>query len=197
MNKPIYEQDKETLVKTVMSQAVEHSERVVLVDEQDQVVGTEEKMRAHELGLLHRAFSVFVYRRGEKGLEFLLQKRHSEKYHCGGLWTNTCCSHPRLNESIVEAGERRLREEMSLAIALRHVGSFIYRASFSNGLTEHEFDHVLIGEYNGKDPIVIDPLEVEEYRWMDCETLQKELSNQTLLYTPWIKPALHIALEGL
>jgi len=172
-------------------------ELIVLVDDQDQVIGTEEKMRAHELGLLHRAFSVFIYRYTAQGLEFLLQKRHPTKYHCGGLWTNTCCSHPRLHESILIAGERRLREEMSLNILLRSAGSFIYRASFDNGLTEHELDHVLIGEYNGLEPIQIAPLEVEEYCWMHLETLQQELSNRPLLYTPWIKPALQIALEGL
>lgn len=179
-------------------------EKVILVDEQDQQIGIEEKMRAHELGLLHRAFSVFVYRRchdsqedDKQTLEFLLQKRHTTKYHCGGLWTNTCCSHPREHESVLEAAKRRLKEEMSLDINLRQVGSFIYKASFSNGLTEHEFDHVLIGEYEANNTIVIHPEEVEEYRWIGLEALQKALSDTPLLYTPWIQPALKIALEGI
>lgn len=173
------------------------NDSVILVDEQDQEIGIEEKMRAHELGLLHRAFSVFVYQYVDQQLMFLLQKRHLKKYHCGGLWTNTCCSHPRYQESILQAGERRLKEEMSLQIPLKQLGSFIYRASLSNGLIEYEFDHVLIGEYNGRDPIVIDALEVEEYRWISAGTLQEELRNQPSLYTPWIKPALDIVLEGL
>ncbi len=174
-------------------------ERVVLVDAEDQEIGTEEKMLAHELGLLHRAFSVFIYRYRDQdqALEFLLQKRQITKYHCGGLWTNTCCSHPRQQEPILDAGQRRLKEEMSLDIPLKSAGSFIYQASFNNGLTEHEFDHVLIGEYNGIDPIQIDPLEVDEYRWISLEMLQRDLSESPLLYTPWIKPALHIALEAL
>src|SRR5262245_48260979 len=107
-------------------------ESVILVDEQDQILGTEEKIRAHELGLLHRAFSVFVYRKTKNDVELLLQQRHFEKYHCGGLWTNTCCSHPRLSETIVEAAERRLKEEMSLTLPLTPIGNFIYRAAFSN-----------------------------------------------------------------
>lgn len=201
-------------------------EKVILVNEQDQPIGVEEKIRAHELGLLHRAFSVFIYRRNkhdrphkDQTLEFLLQKRHHAKYHCGGLWTNTCCSHPRENESVLTGAERRLKEEMSLDINLKQVGSFIYKASFSNGLTEYEFDHVLIGEYledNNQDNskvnktslethshikndnrIVIHPEEVEEYCWISLDRLQKALNDTPALYTPWIKPALKIALEGI
>lgn len=182
-----------------------NSENVVLVDNQDREIGIEEKMRAHELGLLHRAFSVFIYRyqdntqnnTRENTVEFLLQKRKLTKYHCGGLWTNTCCSHPRQQESVLAAGSRRLKEEMSLNTPLRAVGSFIYRASFDNGLTEHEFDYVLIGEYNGIDPIHINSQEVEEYRWMNLFTLEQDLINRPALYTPWLKPGLQIALEGL
>jgi len=179
------------------------TEHVVLVDEQDQVLGTEEKMKAHELALLHRAFSVFVYRKtkdkisGEELIEFLLQQRHVEKYHCGGLWTNTCCSHPRLNETVREGAERRLKEEMSLVLSLTAVGAFQYKASFENGLTEHEFDHVFIGEYDGVQVIILDPQEVQDYRWISVNELIQELSLHSEQYTPWFKPAFHLVLEGL
>src|SRR5688500_14875256 len=112
-------------------------EHVILVDKQDTMLGVEEKIKAHQLALLHRAFSVFVYRKQAGSIEFLLQQRHKNKYHSGGLWTNTCCSHPRVGESIVFAGERRLKEEMSVQVPLIPVGSFQYFTKFENGLTEH------------------------------------------------------------
>jgi isopentenyl-diphosphate delta-isomerase type 1 len=184
-----------------MSSIVSSIETVILVNEHDQEVGTEEKMLAHKMGLLHRAFSVFIYRRQDNNLEFLLQRRQLTKYHCGGLWTNTCCSHPRLQESVQMAAERRLKEEMSLSIPLTVVGSFIYQASFDNGLIEHEFDHVLIGEYlrekHENDSIQVDPQEVLEYRWIGLSELQQELKENPKLYTPWLKPALEIALTAL
>ena len=106
-------------------------DHVVLVDENDQVLGIEEKIKAHELALLHRAFSVFIYRKQKDSIEFLLQQRHQNKYHCGGLWTNACCSHPRLNEDVLLAGQRRLNEEMSINIPLNFVDTFIYKAKFT------------------------------------------------------------------
>lgn len=173
------------------------AEQVVLVNENDEVLGTEDKIRAHELALLHRAFSVFVYRKQNGMVEILLQQRHHNKYHCGGLWTNTCCSHPRLGEGIVEAGKRRLQEEMALNVPLRQVGSFQYKAKFPNGLTEHEFDHVLVGEYREEQPIVFDPTEVEAFRWIKTEDLIQALSDFPHQYTPWFKPALQFVLEDL
>lgn len=172
---------------------------MVLVDEQDQVVGVEEKLKAHQLGLLHRAFSVFIYRQSLDGMdvEFLLQQRHVDKYHCGGLWTNTCCSHPRLNEDIVLAGQRRLKEEMSIDLPLRRIGAFKYKASFENGLTEHEFDHVLVGEYDGLQPIVLDPNEAQDYRWIAKKRLLRELDLYAEHYTPWLKQAFNLVLEDL
>lgn len=175
-------------------------ERVILVDEQDKPIGTEEKIRAHELGLLHRAFSVFVFRHNKEEnseLQFLLQQRHPDKYHCGGLWTNSCCSHPRENETVALAAQRRLKEEMSLDIVLRPVGSFVYRAEFSNGLTEYEFDHVLLGEYLEGMPILMDANEVQSFAWVTVTQLKQALELQPHLYTPWFKPALTIALEAL
>lgn len=175
-------------------------ENVVLVDAEDKVIGVEEKLKAHQLGLLHRAFSVFIYRKNLEDpntFEFLLQQRHVNKYHCGGLWTNTCCSHPRLNEDIILAGQRRLKEEMAIELALKHVGSFQYKASFDNGLTEHELDHVLLGEYDGVQTIVLDPREAQDFCWVSISRLQKELNLHKEHYTPWFKPAFDLVLEDL
>jgi len=130
-------------------------------------------------------------------IEFLLQQRQKDKYHCGGLWTNACCSHPRLEEEIVLAGQRRLKEELSIEVSLKKVGTFHYKAQFENGLTEHELDHVLIGEYDTRFPIVLDPLEVQDFRWMTLEQIKNELSLQSKQYTPWFKPALNLVLEDL
>ncbi len=170
---------------------------VVLVDSDDNIIGTEEKLRAHQLGLLHRAFSVFVYRRQGSAIELLLQQRHIDKYHCGGLWTNTCCSHPAINENIVAAAERRLQEEMSMALSLRHVAAFEYRAEFDNGLIEHELDHVLLGEYHNNSTIQNDPKEVQDYRWLSMEEIDAMLRKTPEVFTPWFHPALNIVKEAL
>lgn len=167
------------------------SEMVILVDEQDNNIGLEEKMRAHELGLLHRAFSVFILRKHEQRLELLLQQRQQNKYHCGGLWTNTCCSHPRVGETAVQAGERRLMEEMGMTAVLQEIGSFMYRAEFTNGLVEHEFDHVLVGMYNGED-IQFNTMEVQAYKWVTIADLKLDLAKNAHLYTPWLANALAI-----
>lgn len=168
-------------------------EHVILVDQHDQPVGTAEKMAAHQQGLLHRAFSVFIFKKTPNGsLELLLQKRHPKKYHCGGLWTNTCCSHPRVGETILEAGKRRLQEEMGFVVPLESVGHFSYKAEFSNGLTEHEFDHILIG-YIGEQKIEPNPVEVIDTAWMPLDSLFEKLDKDPKKYTPWFKPALEIA----
>ncbi len=172
------------------------SEMVVLVDDQDNAIGFEEKIQAHRLGLLHRAFSVFVVRERNNEIETLLQQRYDKKYHCGGLWTNTCCSHPRSEEQVIAAAERRLQEEMGLHISLRAVGSFMYRAEFANGLVEHEFDHVLIGKYNDE-AIKLNPQEVQAYRWVTLSSLQEGLITSPHLYTPWLKPALEIVIANM
>lgn len=172
-------------------------ENVVLVDNHDNVIGYEEKLKAHQLGLLHRAFSVFVYRKNEKTIELLLQQRHIDKYHCGGLWTNTCCSHPTVDENIISAGERRLQEEMSMKVPLQHVASFQYRAEFDNGLIEHELDHVLLGEYRDNSIIQNDPKEVQDYRWLSLEKIDDMLRKAPEMFTPWFYPALNIVKEAL
>ncbi len=166
-------------------------ESVVLVDAQDNKIGTAEKLHAHRLGLLHRAFSVFILRKQDGIIELLLQQRNVDKYHCGGLWTNTCCSHPRNDEDVVLAAERRLQEEMGLHIKLQLLSAFIYRAEFANGLVEHEYDHVLLGWYNNE-TFKINSDEVQDFRWISLIELQDGLECEPQIYTPWLSPALRI-----
>ena len=157
-------------------------ELVVLVDENDTQIGLMPKMEAHEKAVLHRAFSVFVF--NEKG-ELMLQQRAAHKYHSPLLWTNTCCSHQRDGETNIEAGKRRLQEEMGFSTELKEVFSFTYKAPFDNGLTEHEFDHVLIGYYN--DQPKINPDEVEAYKWMMLADVKKDIEEHPENYTAWFK----------
>lgn len=171
-------------------------ESVILVDEQDCAIGTEEKLCAHQQGLLHRAFSVFVFRRRGAAMEVLLQQRHPQKYHCGSLWTNACCSHPRPGESVVDAAQRRLQEEMGLTLPLTVVGHFIYHAQLDNNLIEHELDHVLIG-YTDAVTIAFNPEEVMDYAWVDSIALQQSMASRASHYTPWLKRAYDIALRNI
>ncbi|MGX5820011.1 isopentenyl-diphosphate Delta-isomerase [Chitinophaga lutea] len=157
---------------------------VILVNEQDEPVGTMEKMEAHQKGLLHRAFSVFVT--NTKG-EMLLQQRARDKYHCGGLWTNTCCSHPLPGEDTLAAAHRRLQEEMGFDCPLHELFSFTYRAMFDNGLTEHEFDHVYLGKYDG--PLLPDAAEVQTYRYLSIPDIRLWMETQPGDFTPWFKLA--------
>ena len=157
-------------------------EKVLLVNQQDQILGKMEKIEAHEKGLLHRAFSVFIY--NDKN-ELLLQKRAFSKYHTPGLWTNTCCSHQRENESNIEAGKRRLQEEMGFNTELENQFSFIYKAPFSNGMTEHEYDHILIGYYNGEPQP--NPDEVVEWKWMNLDSIEEDIHHNPDNYTAWFK----------
>jgi len=163
---------------------------LILVDEKDTPIGTAEKLEAHEKALLHRAFSVFVFRHNEDDIELLLQQRAHDKYHCGGLWTNTCCSHPAPGEQTVAAGERRLHEELGFSTTLTDVGHFIYRAEFDNGLVEHELDHVLVGWYQGE-VININPDEVAAVKWLNLQAVK----DQALSFTPWFGQAFEIALS--
>lgn len=157
-------------------------EHVILVNENDEQIGLMPKLEAHEKAVLHRAFSVFVF--NKKG-ELLLQQRAVEKYHSPLLWTNTCCSHQRAGESNIEAGKRRLQEEMGFVTELKEVFSFIYKAPFDNGLTEHELDHVMVGEFE-EDPN-INPEEVESFKWMQLEDVKKDIASNPELYTAWFK----------
>lgn len=157
-------------------------EKVVLVNSENVKQGLMGKMEAHQKGILHRAFSVFVF--NDKG-ELLLQQRALEKYHSPGLWTNTCCSHQRDGESNIEAGKRRLFEEMGFSCDLEEQFSFLYKASFDNGLTEHELDHVMIGYWNN-DP-EINPEEVASFKWMPMDEVKKDIEEHPELYTAWFK----------
>ena len=155
-------------------------ENVVLVDKSDQPVGLMEKIQAHKEGKLHRAFSVLIF--NDKG-EMLIHKREKNKYHCGGLWTNACCSHPRENESPEEAAKRRLKEEMGFTTNVEFVDSFIYKAEFENGLTEHEFDHLFIGKFNSNPKP--NPSEVEDWKYVSIEKLQKDINEKPENFTAW------------
>lgn len=158
--------------------------QVILVNERDEPTGAMEKIEAHEKGLLHRAFSVFIF--NEQG-EMLLQQRAPGKYHSPNLWTNACCSHPAPGEEVSAAAHRRLKEEMGFDTELEKAFAFTYRAEFENGLTEHEFDHVFVGRYNG--PVNPDPLEVSRYRYLNLRELRKELQEKPGLFTEWFKIA--------
>ena len=159
-------------------------ENVILVDKNDNQVGLMPKLEAHQKGLLHRAFSIFIF---NSKYELLLQKRASTKYHSGGLWTNTCCSHPREGEETLDAANRRLIEEMGIQTSLRKVHDFIYRAELDNDLTEHEFDHVFYGVYN-EDPI-INKGEADDFKWIDMDSLNKDIRTNGNNYTVWFKIA--------
>ena len=157
-------------------------EQVILVNEQDEPIGVMNKMEAHEKAVLHRAFSVFVL--NDKN-EVMLQQRAHHKYHSPLLWTNTCCSHQRAGETNIEAGKRRLSEEMGFVVELKELFHFIYKAPFDNGLTEHELDHVMIG-YSNQTPI-INPDEVESWKWMTIEAIKEDMALYPELYTVWFK----------
>lgn len=167
-------------------------DKVILVNANDQAIGVAEKLQAHQQGLLHRAFSVFVMRHHHQQLETLLQQRQISKYHGGGLWTNTCCSHPQPEETVLMAAERRLQEELGFSVQLSEVGVFTYRAEFSNGLVEHEIDHVLIGEFNPAIRIIPNVDEVMATRWISIEDAAEEYQNNPNHYTPWFLQALNI-----
>lgn len=157
-------------------------EQVVLVNENDEKIGLMGKLEAHQKAVLHRAFSVFIF--NDKN-ELMLQQRALDKYHSPGLWANTCCSHQRDGETSIEAGKRRLMEEMGFSTEIKETISFIYKAPFDNGLTEHELDHILVGTFEGKPNI--NPDEVAAWKWMDLEMVKTDIQNKPSLYTEWFK----------
>jgi len=165
---------------------------VILVDENDNEIGTEEKMKAHQEGKLHRAFSIFVF--NSKG-QLLLQKRAKSKYHSGGLWTNTCCSHPNPGESLEKAVQRRLKEEMGFYCELKEIFSFVYKANFDNGLTEYEYDHVFMGKFDGEpNP---NPEEVDEWKWVSLEELKKDIQENPDNYSYWLRASIDKVISYL
>jgi len=153
---------------------------IILVNEQDEPVGTMEKMEAHRKALLHRAFSIFIF--NGKG-EMLLQQRALRKYHSAGLWTNACCSHPKPGEDTLPAAENRLQYEMGFSIELKKIFEFTYRSVFENGLTEYEFDHVFAGIYDG--PIVPEKDEVNDYCFKSLDAIRESLQTHPSKYTSW------------
>lgn len=157
-------------------------EQVVLISEDDQILGQMGKMEAHINGILHRAFSVFLF--NENG-EMLLQKRAADKYHSPNQWTNACCSHPRMGETYKEAANRRLKEELGIETPIEEKFHFIYKANVGGDLIEHERDHVFIGDYNGD--FVLDPSEVAEVRYISMENLDKEMEEHPENFTEWFK----------
>lgn len=157
-------------------------ELVILVNQKDEKIGLMPKQEAHEKAMLHRAFSVFIFNDNN---ELLLQQRALNKYHSPGLWTNTCCSHQRDGESNIDAGKRRLKEEMGFDTSLKETLSFIYKAPFDNGLTEHEYDHILTGCYNGIPKI--NRNEVASWKWMSLADIHQDIQKNPGHYTAWFK----------
>lgn len=157
-------------------------EKVILVDEQDNAVGTMEKLEAHRKGILHRAFSILIF--NSQG-QLLLQKRSLEKYHSGGLWTNTCCSHPFPGETLEQATQRKLKQEMGIDLQPEFAYKFIYKASLDNDLIEHEYDSVFTGLYDGKPAINKD--EVADWKFVDISSLKQDIAENPDRYTYWFK----------
>ena len=157
---------------------------VILVNEEDTVLGSVEKMEAHQKALLHRAFSIFIF--NSKG-EMLLQQRALNKYHSGGLWTNACCSHPQPGETTIDAAVKRLQEEMGFTTTITKAFDFIYKVPFENGLTEYEFDHVFVGDY--EDVIHVNPHEVSDYCYKTIVEIRSSLESHPQKYTAWFKIA--------
>jgi isopentenyl-diphosphate delta-isomerase len=160
------------------------TETLILVDEHDNPVGTGEKLDVHRRGLLHRCFSIFVL---DAHGRVLMQKRAASKYHSGGLWTNTCCGHPVAGEEVADAARRRLGEEMGFECALEELFTFVYRAELDHGLTEHEFDHVFLGRYEG--PLTPDPEEADGYSWERVAFVADDMERRPEVYTVWSRIA--------
>ena len=164
-------------------------DEVILVDSDDNFIGTMEKMKAHQTGELHRAFSIYLI--NDKG-NFLLQRRAADKYHSAGLWTNACCSHPRPDETTMAAAIRRLDEEMGIVTSLNHIYHFTYKVEFDNGLIEHELDHVYLGTFN--DSPKPNPKEVMEWKYMSTNDIIKDVEEHPENYTEWFKMSYEIVI---
>ena len=171
----------------------ERSENLVLVDLFDRECGTAAKLSAHRGPHLHRAFSVFLLSPDKK--QVLLQKRAFTKYHSGGLWANSCCSHPRAGEEVVPSAEARLKEELGMTCPLREIGHFVYEAAFPDGIAEYEYDHVLLGTYEGA--LTPDPEEIESVRWVTLGETAEELKNYPERFAVWFRTAFPMVLEAL
>ncbi|EKT55342.1 isopentenyl-diphosphate Delta-isomerase [Providencia burhodogranariea] len=167
------------------------NENIILVDENDTEIGTMPKLLAHQLGKLHRAFSVFIF--NNKG-ELLIQQRAAHKYHSAGQWANSCCSHPRPNETTLNAAKRRLIEELGFSTAISPAGHLIYHSDVSGGLIEHEYDHLFVGHYNQE--VSPNPDEVAATRWVTISQLRNEIESTPEQFTPWLKMILEQLSKG-
>ncbi|MDD9175534.1 isopentenyl-diphosphate Delta-isomerase [Aliivibrio finisterrensis] len=176
------------------------TEQVILVNQQGETIGTMEKLEAHQKGLLHLAFSVLLYRKTEDEYEFLLQKRADCKYHSKGKWSNTCCSHPRLHESVELAGERRLEEEIGItsvnANVFENLGWFIYQAELENGLSEHEQDYILLANTPDVE-FTLNPDEVSDIQWWSQSRIKQELTNNPTVFSVWFETVFDKATQYL
>ena len=172
----------ETRVRLSLSPQKIMPVKIILVDKKDREIGADFKMKVHKEGKLHRAFSIFIF--NSKG-DLLLQKRSLKKYHSGGLWTNTCCSHPNFGETILFAAHKRLKEEMGFDCDLKEIFSFVYKAKLDKDIIEHEFDHVLIGKFD-RNP-KINNNEVEDFKWVSPKFLASDIKNNSNAYSYWLK----------
>jgi isopentenyl-diphosphate Delta-isomerase len=171
--------------------AASDTQKVILVDERDNPTGLEEKLKAHQNGgKLHRAISIFVF--NKKG-ETMLQQRAMSKYHAAGKWSNTCCSHPMYEESVDAAAHRRLMEEMGFDCDMRKVFTFIYKAEVGNGLTEHEYDHVIFGSYDGEPKL--NKEEAMDFRWVPLDKLHDEIIKTPDRFSPWLRIVLDRVID--
>ena len=169
-------------------------EQVILVDRDDNQIGQVEKLYAHKHCLLHRAFSIFIYRFNGDKAEYLIHKRNRNKYHSGGLWTNSCCSHPRPLENLLDATSRRLKEEIGIRAKLDKIGSYYYKAKLGEEIFEHEIDHIFIGQWLG-DKIEANPEEIEDIAWKTAAEIDTELKHSPKTFTTWFKPVFDLVKE--
>ena len=184
------------IVMDNMSRDIARDDKLILVDAYDHEIGTATKEQAHRESLLHRAFSVVLIREMDGRTEILLSRRAAGKYHSAGLWANSCCSHPRAGEEIAEAALRRVPEELGVqAESLVEIGSFVYRAVFENGITEYEYDHVLIARCAGEPQL--DPTEVDAVRWVTPDELSRELTETPSVFAPWALTVLPMVLRAI
>lgn len=172
---------------------------IPLVDDEDRIIGYESKEVVHQKGLLHRAFSIFIYRDLGNTRKFLLQQRSAIKYHCANLWSNTCCSHPYWDElSMKDNAKQRLEEEFGFICPLQKIGSFKYHANLSNHLIEHEIDHIFIGDYIERTgEINPNPKEIQKYEWLTKEEIIEELQQYPSKFTPWFENAFSLMVKKI
>jgi isopentenyl-diphosphate delta-isomerase len=170
--------------------------QVILVDQHNRPIGAADKLDAHIKGLPHRAFSIFIFQHTPQGTSLLLQKRCQSKYHSGGLWSNTCCSHPHPQEDFIACAQTRLQFEMGFRVPLKKVGLLHYIASCDNGLTENEWDYILTGYYHGQ-PISPHPDEVEDFCFEDIQILQKKITSLPEQYTAWLPKIIKTAVDSI